>query len=32
MVAQHVGLKRMALRDFVIVRELDIDLSAGFTV
>ena len=27
-----MALKRMALRDFVIVRELDIDLSAGFTV
>lgn len=25
-------LKRMALRDFVIVRELDIDLASGFTV
>ncbi len=32
MAAQHGGLKRMALRDFVIVRELDIDLSTGFTV
>jgi DNA repair protein RecN (Recombination protein N) len=27
-----MALKRMALRDFVIVRELDIDLAAGFTV
>ncbi len=27
-----MALKRMALRDFVIVRELDIDLSDGFTV
>ena len=32
MAAQHFGLKRMALRDFVIVRELDIDLATGFTV
>ena len=32
MAAQHGGLKRMSLRDFVIVRELDIDLAAGFTV
>lgn len=27
-----MALKRMALRDFVIVRELDIDLAGGFTV
>lgn len=27
-----MALNRMALRDFVIVRELDIDLAAGFTV
>jgi DNA repair protein RecN (Recombination protein N) len=27
-----MALKRMALRDFVIVRELDIDLATGFTV
>lgn len=27
-----MALKRMVLRDFVIVRELDIDLAAGFTV
>ena len=25
-------LKRIALRDFVIVRELELDLSAGFSV
>ena len=25
-------LRRIALRDFVIVRELDLDLSAGFSV
>ena len=27
-----MGLKRIALRDFVIVRELELDLSSGFTV
>lgn len=27
-----MSLKRMALRDFVIVRELELDLSSGFTV
>ena len=27
-----MSLKRIALRDFVIVRELDLDLSAGFSV
>jgi len=27
-----MALKRMALRDFVIVRELELDLSSGFTV
>lgn len=27
-----MGLKRIALRDFVIVRELELDLSAGFSV
>jgi DNA repair protein RecN (Recombination protein N) len=27
-----MGLKRMALRDFVIVRELELELSAGFSV
>ena len=27
-----MGLRRIALRDFVIVRTLDIDLSTGFTV
>lgn len=27
-----MGLKRIVLRDFVIVDELDLDLSAGFTV
>jgi len=27
-----MGLKRIALRDFVIVRELELDLSCGFTV
>jgi DNA repair protein RecN (Recombination protein N) len=27
-----VGLKRIVLRDFVIVSELDLDLSSGFTV
>jgi len=27
-----VSLKRIVLRDFVIVRELDLDLAAGFTV
>jgi DNA repair protein RecN (Recombination protein N) len=27
-----VGLKRIVLRDFVIVSELDIDLASGFTV
>jgi DNA repair protein RecN (Recombination protein N) len=27
-----MSLKRITLRDFVIVRELDLDLSAGFSV
>jgi DNA repair protein RecN (Recombination protein N) len=27
-----MGLKRIALRDFVIVRELELDLAGGFTV
>ena len=27
-----MGLKRIALRDFVIVRELDLDLADGFGV
>ena len=27
-----MALRRIALRDFVIVRALDIDLAAGFTV
>ena len=27
-----MGLKRIALRDFVIVRELELDLSGGFSV
>ena len=27
-----MALKRIALRDFVIVRELELDLSAGFSV
>ena len=32
MATQHSGLKRIALRDFVIVRELELDLNNGFTV
>jgi DNA repair protein RecN (Recombination protein N) len=27
-----VSLRRIVLRDFVIVHELDLDLTAGFTV
>ncbi|HWV07449.1 AAA family ATPase, partial [Ralstonia sp.] len=27
-----MALRRIALRDFVIVRSLELDLSAGFTV
>ena len=27
-----MGLRRIVLRDFVIVGELDLDLSSGFTV
>ena len=27
-----MSLKRIALRDFVIVRELDLELESGFTV
>jgi DNA repair protein RecN (Recombination protein N) len=30
--AKQTGLRRIALRDFVIVRELELDLNSGFTV
>jgi DNA repair protein RecN (Recombination protein N) len=32
MAVKQMGLKRIALRDFVIVRELELDLTGGFTV
>jgi DNA repair protein RecN (Recombination protein N) len=32
MATKQTGLRRIALRDFVIVRELELDLSSGFTV
>jgi DNA repair protein RecN (Recombination protein N) len=32
MTAPNTGLRRIALRDFVIVRELALDLNSGFTV
>jgi DNA repair protein RecN (Recombination protein N) len=32
MAAKQTGLRRIALRDFVIVRELELDLNSGFTV